>query len=162
MDPAGMSGGCTDAELEIEQRMFPGRKRKSNTSGQSKKRRAEDMRCRTCKEPGHGMVTSRKCKHNNQHKAWRGTNPPKKAKFKPVPIDGDANSQQATTSTDASAEANAIVIDDDSPEAQTGRDAQECHLMDSLPLDDDDDDDGMALFDAMECLFDDDDSDKEN
>jgi len=108
------------------------------------------------------MVTNSKCKYHQQYKAWRATNPPKKAKFKPI---DDNNTQQgatATTATDASTQK-----DDDSPEAQAERDAEECDLMDSLPLDDDDDDDdGMEFFDAMESFYNDDyadaDNDKEN
>jgi len=108
------------------------------------------------------MVTSGKCKCNNQHKAWPATNPPRKAKFKPTPIDGETNTQQGVTVATESSEADVVVIDHDTPEAQAQRNAQERNLMDSLPLDDDDDGNDMEFFDAMECIYDDEDNDKEN
>jgi len=153
----GMSGGHADAELDMESVMHPGRKRNTNaaTTAPKKRRKSSDMICKTCEECGHGMVTSSKCKHHAECKAWRATKPPKGAKFKPT----ITNTQHAQQQPQLASSVDNNDNDDDSPEAQAERDAEECDLMDALPLDDD----GMELefFDAFEHL-EEDDSDKEN
>jgi len=111
------------------------------------------MTCKTCNELGHGLVTSKKCKHHDDYKAWKATNPAKGAKHQP-PND-DNNQQQVDNNVD------------DSHEAQTARDRGDCDMLDSMPLVDDKDDDGMDLFfDKFDILPPDeedcDDSDKEN
>jgi len=138
----GMAAGHTAEELAMSAQLFPGRRRKEpdNDNNKGKKKDPAMMLCKTCLELGHGLVTSKKCKHNDDYKAWKATNPPKGAKHKP-PTD-DSNQEQLDNHSI-----------DDSPEAQTARDRGDCDLLDSLPLVDDDDDDGMDLFfDAFDIM----------
>jgi len=138
-----MAAGYTAEELAMSAQLFPGRRRKEpdDDNNKAKKKDPATMLCKTCLELGHGLVTSKKCKYNDDYKAWKATNPPKGAKYKP-PTD-DSNQEQLDNHSI-----------DDSPEAQTAQDRGDCDLLDSLPLvDDDDDDDGMDLFfDAFDVM----------
>jgi len=151
----GMAGGCTEEELTLASQLFPGRQRPANddnTNATKKKKDPATLKCRTCKEMGHGLVTSSKCKHNADYKAWKATNPPKGAKFNPPNEDVDDDDDDDVPATM------------DTGEDQAERDRGDCDLMDQLPLDDEDYDcdDGVdKFFDAFEFMADDD-SDKEN
>jgi len=153
----GVDAGYTAAELAVAERLWPGKK-KNNAAAATTKRARRDMtrvKCKTCKQMGHALVTSAKCKHNDEHKAWRATKPPKGSKFQPA-----AEELESDDSDDDNNESTPVAID--SQEEQTKRDASECDLMDSIPLDDDDSD-GVAEFcDAFERFEDSNDSDKEN
>jgi len=110
-----------------------------------------------CKELGHALVTNSKCKHHQEYKTWRATKPPKGSKFTPA-AEAGRESDNSDDDDDDHPAAQA-----DAPDEQTKRDAAECDLMDSIPLEDDDSDGMVEFFDAYE-RFDDsiNDSDKDN
>jgi len=147
----GMAAGCTENELAVAAQRFPGRQKKQTDDNTKKKRDPATMTCRTCKEIGHGLVTSSKCKHNADWKALKATKPPKGAKFEPPNCDDDPTSIDAAESSG-------------SVESPLERDRGDCDLMDQLPLDECDYDDGMdKFFYAFEFPRDgDDNDDKEN
>lgn len=151
----GMAAGYTDEELALATQLFPGCQ-KNNNNPTKKKKDPSKIKCRACKEVGHGLVTSRKCKHNKEYKEWKATNLPKGAKFKPQ--NSDVNQQDDPV----------IDVADklDTPEAHVEQDWGKCDLLDQLPLDGNDNNDGMdKFFDAfkfMRCDSDGNYSDKEN
>jgi len=141
-----LDGVYTAAELAIAQKLWPGRKRKShgsNNNNNKPKKKKEDMACRTCHRRGHGMVTSKACKHHLEWKAWRATKPKRGATFIPTAADPAEGSDNDDDDNIANIEL------DNTPEQQLQRDTEECERLDCLELDGNDGD-LDCFFDAME------------
>ena len=152
----GLDGVYTEEELAIAQKMWPGR-RTNNAAGTPRQRpNKADQRCNTCNATGHGMVTSKACKHHEAWKLWRATNPRRGTKFVPpshdsAPVGGDAAAAEADTQAPSEQTVDATEDIEDTPEKQLKRDADECDKLDCMDLDcSSDDDDLDCFFDAYE------------
>ena len=135
----GINGGYTEEELSKAKEMYPSDYKVSKAAA----KRASTT-CKFCSRVGHSTNRSRECEQHEAYLASKGQQTKDPARLKPAPPPVAANQH----STDDAA--SVVDIEDDTPEEQTRRDAQECNILDQVPLDNDSDDDDDAIL--VECL----------
>lgn len=129
----GINGGYTEEELAKAKVMFPSDYKVSAAAAKK-----ASTTCKFCFKIGHSTNRSRECQHHGEWLASRGKQTTDPTKLKKAPA-------TPATNDDAS-----VVVIEDTPEDQAMRDAQECDLLDQVPLDGDDDDDADAVL--VDCL----------
>jgi len=133
----GINGGYTEDELAKAKQMHP------REFHQAERRAAKERgatKCPFCQRSGHMTRRSKNC---GEHQLW--LDKIAKKKDNNTAIETGAHDVDDTTE-------DAVHIGNDTPAAQTARDASECELLDSMGFDDGNDE----FFDCCECLDDDD------
>jgi len=136
----GINGGYTEDELAKAKEMYP-------REFQQAKRRANKERvarkCPFCEGSGHMTRRSKKC---GEHQTYLDSIANKEKGAIESLADNTITENEVDNAVGIAEDS--IHVGDDTPAAQTARDASECELLDSMGLDDGNDD----FFDCFECL----------